>query len=120
MDKLIVTIAGITLIIFIYWFFFGKKPSFAKATEGQGMTRVVVDGGYTPSVIQIPIGKPTTLTFIRRDPNTCLEDFYIPDFKVKEYFPMNKPVAITLTPPTKGTFGFHCGMNMFHGKIIVV
>jgi len=25
MDKLIVTIAGIGLIAFIYWFFFGKK-----------------------------------------------------------------------------------------------
>ncbi len=33
---------------------------------------------------------------------------------------MNKPVNITLTPPKTGTFGFHCGMNMFQGKIEVV
>lgn len=114
MDKTIVTIVGLSVIGFIFWFFFGKNE------KAQKETRIRVNGGYQPSVIQIPVGKPTTLTFTRTDPNTCLEDFYIPDFKIKEYFPMNTPVAITLTPPAKGTFGFHCGMNMFQGKIEVV
>lgn len=116
MDKIIITITGLGIIGAIYWFFFGKKE---EAMEANSALTIIVDGGYTPNSIRLKQGKKTTLTFIRKDPNTCLEDFYIPDFKVKEYFPMNKPVDITLTPPTKGTFGFHCGMNMFHGKIEV-
>jgi plastocyanin domain-containing protein len=114
MDKIIVSSVGIAFIGAIYWFFFGKIE------KSSSETHILVDGGYKPSVIRIPQGKSTTLTFVRKDPNTCLEDFYIPDFKIKEYLPMNKPVVITLTPPSKGTFGFHCGMNMFHGKIEVV
>ena len=116
MDKIIVSAAGIIGIATIYWFFFGKKEE--AVTVGESMT-ITVDGGYKPNSIRIKQGKKTTLTFIRRDPNTCLEDFYIPDFKVKEYFPMNKPVNVVLTPPSRGTFGFHCGMNMFQGKIEV-
>jgi len=48
-----------------------------------------------------------------------LEEIYIPDFKVKEYLPLNKSVEITLTPKKEGTYQTHCGMGMFHGKIIV-
>lgn len=114
MDKILISALGLGLIGGIYWFFFGKKE------EASIQTSITVNGGYKPSTIRLKQGKTTTLTFIRKDPNTCLEDFYIPDFKIKEYFPMNTPVSVTLTPPSKGTFGFHCGMNMFRGKIIVI
>lgn len=117
MDKLLVSFIGIGFIGAIYWFFFGKKEE--TVTAGKAI-RIIVDGGYRPNIIRIKQGEKTTLTFVRKDSNTCLEDFYIPDFKVKEYFPMNKPVTITLTPPSKGIYGFHCGMNMFQGKIEVV
>ena len=117
MDKIAVTTLGLGLIGFIYWFFFGKKPSFAKATEGQGRITIIVEGGYKPNVIQIPKDKPVDLTFIRKDENSCLEELYFPDYKIKEYLPMNVPVTITLHPPHSTKSGFHCGMNMFHGRI---
>lgn len=117
MDKILVTAIGLGFIGSIYWFFFGKKENVASA--GTFLT-ITVDGGYRPDVIRLKQGQKTTLTFIRKDTNTCLEDFYIPAFKIKEYFPINKPVTVTLTPPSKGTFGFHCGMNMYHGKIEVI
>lgn len=116
MDNIIVTTIGLGLIAAIYWFFFGKKEESVTAEES---ITIAVNGGYKPNIIRLKQGKTTTLTFVRKDPNTCLEDFYIPDFKIKEYFPMNKPVSITLTPPSKGTYGFHCGMNMYQGKIEV-
>ncbi len=53
MDKIVVTVLGLGFIGAIYWFFFGKKPSFAEASEGQGMITVVVDGGYKPNVIRL-------------------------------------------------------------------
>lgn len=115
MDKLIVTIAGITAIVGIYRFFFGKQEE--SATAGSDFA-VTVDGGYQPSTITVIPDKPVTITFTRKDPNTCLEEIIFPEYKIMEYLPMNKPVKITLPPPHTGG-DFHCGMNMYHGKIVV-
>ncbi len=115
MDKIIVTLSGLGLIAAIYWFFFGKKE---EAMEAKDTWTITVEGGYKPSVIKIPKDKPATLTFIRKDANSCLEEIVFPDYKIKEYLPLNKEVTITLPPPHK-TGGFHCGMNMFHGRIKV-
>lgn len=112
MDKLFVTISGIGVIIFIYWFFFKSEDS-----EEQETKQVVVSGGYKPKKILIPAGKTTNITFLRTDPNNCLEDVIIPEFGIKQYLPLNKKVIISLTPPGKGTYDIHCGMNMFHGQI---
>lgn len=117
MDKLIVTLAGVGLIAAIYWFFFAKKE---EAMEATTELTVQVDGGYKPSVIKVKKNQPVTLTFIRRDSNSCLEELIFPDYKIKEYLPLNQPVKVTLSPPHPGKSGFHCGMNMFHGKIEVV
>ncbi len=117
MDKIIVTISGIGLIGLIYWFFFGKKDE-AKEVSGQGAD-IVVDGGYKPQTIKVKKGKEVKLTLLRKDPNTCLEEFILPDFKIKKYLPLNKNVEIAFTPDKSGVFGFHCGMNMYHGKVVV-
>lgn len=113
MDKVIVTLAGVSLIAAIYWFFFGKKE------EAMEVTSIVVDGGYKPNAIKIKNGQSTTLTFLRKDPNPCLEEIVFPEFKIKEFLPVEKEVSITITPTKPGIFGFHCGMNMFHGRIEV-
>ena len=88
--------------------------------EGKNNWDITVEGGYKPNIIKVTQGKPVELTFIRKDSNTCLEELYFPDYKIKEYLPMNVPVTITLNPPHLGKSGFHCGMNMFHGRIEVV
>ena len=117
MDKLIITIAGLVSIGGIYWFFFGEKE---ETSETKNSWDVLVEGGYKPNTITISKKKPSTLTFTRTDANSCLEDVIIPDFKIKEFLPLNKPVTITLSPSKPGTYTMHCGMNMFHGKIIVI
>ena len=88
--------------------------------EAKDTWDITVEGGYQPARITIPVGKRSTITFTRKDPNSCLEDIIIEEFKVKQFLPINKPVTVTLSPTKPGTFGMHCGMNMFHGKIIVV
>ncbi|OGG12040.1 hypothetical protein A2Z00_03365 [Candidatus Gottesmanbacteria bacterium RBG_13_45_10] len=117
MEKFIVTIFGIGLIAGIYWFFFGKKD---KITEVHGSIMITVEGGYKPKTIKVAKDKVTTLIFLRKDTNSCLEDLIIPDFKIKKFLPMHTPVTITLSPTKPGKFNFHCGMNMFHGTIEVV
>src|SRR3989338_69709 len=100
MDKLIVTISGIGLIGAIYWFFFGVKEK-AVTTIDKSIT-ISVDGGYKPKSIKIPMSKKTTLIFIRKDDNSCLEDLILPDFKIKKFLPMHTPVTVTLSPTRPG------------------
>lgn len=121
MDKIIVTVTGIATMLGIYLFFFGKKAesrSIKKAADGS--ITISVDGGYKPKVLKIPQHQKTTLIFLRKDPNTCLEELVIPDYKIKKYLPMHTPVVVTLTPKKPGSYNFHCGMNMFHGTIEVI
>jgi len=117
MDKVIVTSSGIALIAVIYWFFFGKKE---EVMETNSAWDILVEGGYKPSTIRIPAGKSSTITFTRKDSNTCLEEIVLPDFKIKKFLPLNEPVAITVSPTKPGAYTMHCGMNMFHGRIVVV
>ncbi len=119
LDKLSVIVGGLGLIGLIYWFFFGKKTSTTEVTKAKGAIKIKVDGGYKPENIKIKKGETTKLIFERTDPNSCLEEIIIPDFKVKKYLPLNKEVEVSLSPDKSGTFQTHCGMGMFHGKIIV-
>lgn len=120
MDKVFVTSFGIGTIAFIYWFFFGKKSmSWSSVEAVDGRIGIVVDGGYKPSVIKLKKGKTAILKIIRKDENSCLEEIVIPDFKIKKYLPVGEEVQIEVLPKEKGEFPFHCGMNMFHGKIVV-
>lgn len=116
LDNLLITGFGVFGIIFTYWFFLMRKQKVIQAKDSVDIT---VDGGYSPEVISIPIGKTTKLNFTRRDPNSCLEEVNLPDFKIKKNLPLRKTVTIEITPKKKGDFIYSCGMNMYHGKIVV-
>ena len=118
LDKIFVALFSIGSIIFVYWFFLMKKEEKAVAVNTKSVD-ITVEGGYSPNVISIPQGKATTLNFIRKDPSSCLEEVVLSDFRIKKYLPLNRKVPITITPKETGEFDYACGMNMFHGKIIV-
>lgn len=101
---------------FTYWFFLMKKDEVVSVTDS---VEIIVEGGYTPNTISIPLGKTTKISFLRKDPSSCLEEVVLSDFKIKRYLPLNQKVTVEVNPKEKGEFGFACGMNMFHGKIIV-
>lgn len=118
-DKIVVIIISIAGIVFTYWFFLMKKQE--KTVEVlTDSVDIIVQGGYSPNVISIKKDKMTTLNFIRQDPSSCLEEVILPDFKIRKYLSLNKPTPIQITPEKTGTFEISCGMNMFHGKIIVI
>lgn len=108
---------GIGLVALIWWFFFGKRQE-TVAVAGERID-ILVEGGYKPSVIKVKKGQRTTFSLIRKDTNSCLEEFILPDFKISKFLPVGQKVDIEITPTKTGEFGFHCGMNMFHGKLIV-
>lgn len=116
LDKIIVTITGLIGIAFTYWFFLMKKEAVVSVTNSAD---IIVDGGYSPDVISIPQGKKTTINFIRKDQSSCLEEVVISDFRIRKFLPLNQKVSVEVVPQKKGKYNFECGMNMFHGKIIV-
>ena len=116
MDKIIVTILGIGGIVFTFWFFLMKKE---KEVNVEGEVDITVSGGYSPEVISIPKGRLTKINFLRTDPTDCLEEVVLGDFKIRRKLPLNQKVTVEITPTKTGEFKFTCGMNMFHGKVIV-
>ena len=115
-DKFLVIGFSVLGVAFVYWFFLMKKDKEVSVTNN---VDIIVEGGYTPSTIRIPKGKTTKISFIRKDSSSCLEEVVLGDFKIRKYLPLNKKVSIEITPKKEGTYPFSCGMNMFHGKIIV-
>ena len=116
MNELVVLVIGVLGIIFTYWFFLGKKE---KETAVENEVDIIVEGGYSPASISVPRDKTTKINFIRRDPSSCLEEVVLGDFKIKRYLPLNQKVTVEITPEKEGEYSYSCGMNMYHGKIIV-
>ena len=116
MDKLIVIILSLVGIVFTFWFFLMKKSTEVEVSDSVDIT---VKGGYSPDVISIPKGRSTKINFKRIDPSDCLEEVVLPDFKVRKHLPLNQKVTVEITPEKVGEYGYACGMNMYHGKIIV-
>ncbi len=115
-NSIIVTIVGLGIIVFIYWFFLMKKD---KAVIVGDAVDIKVDGGYSPATISVAKGKKITLRFTRKDPSSCLEEVVVPEFKIRKFLPLNQTVSIEIKPAKAGEYEFVCGMNMFHGKLIV-
>jgi len=116
-DKILVIILSLGGISFTYWFFLMKKEQVAVVTSDS--VDIIVDGGYQPEVISLVKGKTTKINFTRKDPSSCLEEVVLGDFKIRKYLPLNQKVTIEVKPQKEGEFLFSCGMNMFHGKIVV-
>ena len=116
-DKLLVLAISVFGMSFTYWFFLMKKERVVSITSDS--VEIIVNGGYQPEVISIAKGKTTTINFLRTDSNNCLEEVILPDFKTRKFLPLNKKVSISVLPKQAGEYEIVCGMNMFHGKILV-
>lgn len=115
-DKLLVILFGLLGVAFTFWFFLMKKE---KEVKVENEVDITVSGGYSPEVISIPKGKLTKINFIRKDPTDCLSEVVLGDFKIRRELPLNQKVTIEITPQKVGEFKFTCGMNMYHGRMVV-
>ena len=115
MSNVLVVLLGLGFIGFLAWFFFGKRE---EVVAGGQDIEISVAGGYHPSTVTIPVGKPVRLHFTRTDPSQCLEEVVLSDFKQRAFLPMHKKVTLTMTATKPGTYQFICGMNMQHGTLI--
>lgn len=122
MLRILVLIIGLALIGFITWWFFGKH---AVATETASVANdiqqidVDVNGGYSPERIVLKQGTPAVLNFTRRDASSCLDRVVFPDFGINQELPQGEKQAIKVDTSKAGEFQWACGMDMFHGKLII-
>jgi len=115
-DKIFVALFSIAGIFFTYWFFLMKDE---RELEVADSVDILVEGGYSPQNIVIHKGKTTKVNFLRKDSSSCLEEVVLGDFHIRKYLPLNKKVTVELKPKEPGEFTYACGMNMYHGKIII-
>ena len=116
-----VAIGAVALIAFVNWFFLGRneKPVTVAAATPGGVVDVTVrvEGGYTPSTIEVPAGSRVRMTLDRREDNPCSDEIVIPDFGVRRALPAFATTVLEFTA-TAGRHEFSCGMGMLHGAII--
>ena len=122
MTQIIVTIAGLGLIIWIVWYFWLWKGEAVTAQAGAGGLQVIdvtVKGGYQPATIVAKAGQVIRLNFTRKESTPCGEEVVLPDFGKRAHLPQDRTVPIEVTPQKPGEYEFTCGMNMYKGKLIV-
>jgi plastocyanin domain-containing protein len=121
-----VILAGIGAIAWVNWYFFiaGRTPALAAVSAGSGAgpgmqeQTIVVDGGYSPSVVKAKAGIPVRLVFDRRDTGGCSEEVVFPDFGVRRFLPAGEKTVVEITPPKAGRYEFTCGMSMLRGALV--
>lgn len=122
--KMLVLAIAIGMIAFIVWWFFKNRTSEGVAAEMNASDQtqnaeVVVNGGYTPNQVVLKKGVPAQIIFHRKDPSGCLEQVVFPDFGINAALPVNEDYTVEIDTSKAGEFDYACGMNMFHGKVVV-
>jgi plastocyanin domain-containing protein len=108
-------------IAWVNWYFFlAERQAAVVASAGSAISEVtiVVDGGYAPSQLRVPAGKPVRLVFDRRDSGSCSEEVVFPDFGIRRFLPEGQKTVVEVTPPKAGRYDFMCGMSMLRGAIV--
>ncbi len=114
---MLIDLAGLLLIALIVWWFWLAKPRMVQAVNDAIDIRVA-DGVYTPSRIQVPVGKPVRLRFLRQDATPCAQRVIIARLERMVELELNKPREVTLTFPESGEYEFACEMHMYVGRFI--
>ncbi|GAA3198733.1 cupredoxin domain-containing protein [Lentilactobacillus kefiri] len=120
--KLIVLIIGLSIIGFIGWWFFGKHEvaeESAEVADDRQVVNVEVKGGYSPEVVILKKGVPATLNFTRKDSSSCLDRVVFSDFGVNQALPQNEKQSVEIDTSKPGEYQWACGMDMFHGKLVI-
>jgi P-type Cu+ transporter len=117
---IVVLAGGLALTGVMGWFFFGPKKAHSADVVGnvQEVT-VTVKGGYSPDLVRVRQGVPLRIVFNRQESGECTSRVVFPDFGLNRSLPAYAQTTVELMPDQAGEFGFACGMNMVHGKLIV-
>jgi plastocyanin domain-containing protein len=119
-SQIVVTIAGLLLMMGVAWFFFGPRPqAAAQLVGGKQRLRVVVKGGYSPDTLVVKRGRPVRILFDRQESASCSDTVVFGDFGISQPLPAFTTTPVEFTPKKAGTYEFTCGMNMLRGRLVV-
>lgn len=122
MQTMMILVIAVLLIGAIIWWFFGKHEQAvetAQARNNRQEATVVVKGGYSPETIVLKKGVPATLNFEMKDSTACLSHVVFDKLGVDRDLTKQKVTSIEIPTDHAGDVNFACGMNMFHGKVVV-
>lgn len=115
-------IIGIILIAFIGWWFFGKhaeETGEGEVANNKQTATIVVKGGYSPSTVVLKKGVPAQIKFDMQDSTACLSHIVFEQLGVNEDLTKQKITEVKIPTDKATTYNFACGMDMFHGKVVV-
>lgn len=118
----LVILAAAALIGLIIWWFFGnfqKSSQQADLANGRQKGQVVVKGGYEPEVLYLKQGVPAEVTFKMEDKTACLSHLVFSSLGVDKDLSKEKLAKVQIPTDKAGEIDYACGMDMFHGKIVV-
>lgn len=90
----------------------------ASSAAATAQATIIVQGGYSPSVVRVKAGEPVRLIFDRQETSGCSEEVVFADFGIRRFLPAHQQTVIEVTPPKAGVYAFTCGMGMLRGKLI--
>lgn len=116
-----VILGGLAAVVFVTWFFFGKRRAELALLGAGGVqeVNVLVQGGYSPSVIRARPNVPLRIHFDRREGTDCSSRVIFADFDASAQLAPFATTTLEFTPDRTGEFPFTCGMSMLHGTLIV-
>ena len=116
-----VNLGAVLLTALLGYYFFGpKNRREAVVEDGVQNITITVKGGYSPDVIQVVRGVPVRINFDRQESGDCSSRVLFPDFRINQSLPADRVTTIEFTPEESGEYAFACGMNMLHGRLVVV
>lgn len=122
MERTLALIIGLVLIGAIPCWFFGKHTETAgdaKVDGGSQAATVVVKGGYSPSTVVLKKGMPGKVHFDMKDSTACLSHVVFDKLGVDKDLTKQPVTTVDIPTDQAGEYNFTCGMDMFHGKVIV-
>ena len=122
LSQIAVIVVGAVLIGFILWWFFCKHTEEAGRATINGNDQeatIVVNGGYSPSTLVLKKGVPAKVKFDMRDSTACLSHVVFEQLGINKDLTKQKITTIDIPTDKNQTFNYACGMDMFHGKIVV-
>lgn len=120
--KIVVSLIAVFLIGFILWWFFGKfdqDNESAVIENGTQIANIVVNGGYSPQTVTFKKGTPGKVVFDMRDSTACLSHVVFEKLGVDKDLTEKRYTTVEIPTDEAGEFNYACGMDMFHGKVIV-
>lgn len=75
--------------------------------------------GYKPDTVTFKVGKPAQLKFIPSENMGCMNEVVSRDLNFNEKLDGKKEIIVDVPTYKPGTYNYACGMDMFHGKVVV-